>query len=279
MNNLIEQVLSSTNLEKLAYSLNCFLEYVDAHENASRCFKQLNASIKQECAKYLMRHILYENENLYSFFDENESVLIYLDLLWPQNKSCKQSRKQLMKIIEDISIQITEPQGPIISNDSINKIMNYLNTECDFCSAVLKNKLFFILRFPYSNKKWNACCYTTCNKTNLISHHLFLYHVNLDELSSSEYVFLHELGHFLQIAVTADATVVPKSFLEIAEPFFPGIRNDFPEQAPEIFADCFAMGIMVNSPFEAHDPYTGIRKEDKKLFKLYMSALISALST
>ena len=99
---------------------------------------------------------------------------------------------------------------------------------------------------------------------------LFIYHLKDECHCSPEYVFLHELGHVVQIKITGDSHKVPPSFLPFAEAIFPDMTK---ETEAEIFADCFAMAVMYDSQFSVYDPFDIIIPTHKALFQIYMREL------
>ena len=99
-----------------------------------------------------------------------------------------------------------------------------------------------------------------------------------DKHSTPESMFLHELGHVLNVRLTGDLTLAPPAFLEFGEPFFPGLSDRHRSVSGELFAHCFAMGVFSRHPeLRELDPFTMVNVEDKQAFGQFMEALIRTL--
>ena len=86
-------------------------------------------------------------------------------------------------------------------------------------------------------------------------------------------MFLHELGHVLNVRLTGDLTLAPPAFLEFGESFFPGLSDRHRSVSGELFAHCFAMGVFSRHPeLRELDPFTMVTVEDKQAFGQFMEA-------
>ena len=71
-----------------------------------------------------------------------------------------------------------------------------------------------------------------------------------------EYVFLHELGHALQAAMSGSVLTVPDEFIDFHNslPGTPRIEHGNTD-APELFADAFAIAVMRGTELYRFDPF------------------------
>lgn len=273
----IDRLIQSGNLMDLSNNLSDLLQLIRYSGAKPKILNQLLSSVRQYNYVNILENRLNFPKSKHYIFDEDKSAAMYLNLRWQKCPNIKDNLLALESIIDIINNEITFPQGPIISNSSINGIVKYLNRIYGYSEKVLKYKPLTILRFQNSDKRWNACCTTVITENDKIETIISVYHRHADSNASPEYIFFHELGHVLQIAVTGSCKEVPESFLHIASPIFPGLDTEYLDQAPEFFADCFAMGAMLCSPFSTLCPFANIQYNDKNLFRFYMKALISSL--
>jgi hypothetical protein len=76
-----------------------------------------------------------------------------------------------------------------------------------------------------------------------------------DDSIAPEYVFLHELGHVLQVAITGSDQLVPEEFINF--------NNSLPNvnlkqgdcEAPDLFADTFAVAVMQGTCLHQFNPF------------------------
>lgn len=89
-------------------------------------------------------------------------------------------------------------------------------------------------------------------------------------------MFLHEIGHALQLKATKGRFKVPESFKkEISNHMFPDEGKDM---LPEIFADCFTIFLMHNTKFENKNPFIKALGEKRiELLEGYFQWLIKEI--
>jgi hypothetical protein len=94
------------------------------------------------------------------------------------------------------------------------------------------------------------------------------------------YIFLHELGHAFQVALTKDPTAVPSSFL----PVFHLTFGTDPEQVsandwPDIFADTFSLAMSYGTELAIRNPFCKVFDEFAQVAILrYFEIIISDAS-
>ncbi|MHB9038971.1 MAG: hypothetical protein ACYC64_20220 [Armatimonadota bacterium] len=92
-----------------------------------------------------------------------------------------------------------------------------------------------------------------------------------DSEISPEYVFLHELGHALQIALTGSKEIVPEEFILFHQALNSPLEQGNPD-APDVFADTFAMAVMRGTELSSHDPFN-ISDDLKGTFERLISGI------
>lgn len=128
------------------------------------------------------------------------------------------------------------------------------------------------------HRTYDAFCIPYLLDNDAVTCDIFLPRILRDKSSTPESMFLHELGHVLNVRLTGDLTLAPPAFLEFGEPFFPGLSDRHRAVSGELFAHCFAMGVFSRHPeLRELDPFTMVTVEDKQAFGQFMEALIRTL--
>ncbi|WNS42070.1 hypothetical protein [Paenibacillus sp. MMS20-IR301] len=117
---------------------------------------------------------------------------------------------------------------------------------------------------PYGNRSMNAAYFPHI-------HLVVIYKNDLDSSSNPEYIFMHELGHVVQVHMTKGLTIVPSSFKEAVRGAFKPCSD---EMLAEVFADCFSVAVMKGTSFEEKNPFcTTFLQEHQALLRDYFSSI------
>ena len=263
-NEIINEIVCSSDLIEMAEHLNKFINLSPSKKDINK----LNVEINRALFPETLSGIFDGSSKAYIIY-ERCSTASFLNSLWIRRKSAIQNIKELETIITIIQQNYTKSQGARISEDSVKQIMNYVNIEYNFYD-ILKGEALHILLFENSHLTVNSECVPKIMDNGDVNCALFIYHLKDECHCSPEHVFLHELGHVLQIKITGDSRKVPPSFLPFAKEAFPDIAKEI---EPEVFADCFAMAVMYNSQFSVYDPFDLIAPTHKMLFQIYIQEL------
>jgi len=258
----IDRIICSNDLLEIAEHLLNFIELAPK----KRDFNLLDSRMR---SLIVMNGLFYPIGKTYSIHNRL-SPIVFLDSVWVRQSTANENIEQLKNIAMFINDKFTESKNVQISESSVSEIMEYLNLKFSFYDAVLKSNPIEIVMLNNTHVDFNNECFAY-GTDGEVDCKLFVYHLKENSSYSPEYVFLHELGHVVHIKLTGKAKSVPNSFFDC-------IASEFPDMtlhtAPEIFADCFAMAVMHESPFSKYDPFDKIKQEHKVLFKQYMKSLI-----
>lgn len=84
-------------------------------------------------------------------------------------------------------------------------------------------------------------------------------------------MFLHELGHCVNIAVTGNPEVVPEDFALVASLI--GVNHNNCDIA-EFFAHGFAMSLLIEPDLLRADPFIRVPQKHKEVFRQYFKMVI-----
>jgi len=232
-------------------------------ENTKKRTAFCKALASQICEYYILFHELSDKK----YFVSSHSIPLYLLFNGLTNRYVRDSRMCIKMIIDYIDEYIVPASGNCITKDDINNILNLLDQKFPYFNVVGVNQPLIILTFKNSSRIYNSFFCTDASRRFLIINMLNM----MDNDTSPEYVFLHELGHALQLAITGSMDNVPGEFISFqndlsgVEP----IEQDDPN-APDLFADSFAIAVMNNTPLKKHDPFNFHEELNRLLEQFFM---------
>ena len=269
----VTELLQVPTLPELAYRIKHCLQEDRLHQHEFDCLRE---HLEFFYKKYRL-DAFYSGHPSYCICTGAEATDIYLYRNWPASKSEKRNKKSLQQIAEQIQDELLPAEGAQITSESVHEILALLETRYQFLQRVRKGKPLFIILPECNHKNFNGLCRTHRCQGNQADYEIYLFHSLKHQEYSPEYVFLHELGHVLNLALTGTLEIVPNGFWELSEVLFPKLTSSHQNAVSEIFADCFAMGVMSLSSMVQFDPFNSTRFECKQMIELYMQSLITTL--
>ena len=94
--------------------------------------------------------------------------------------------------------------------------------------------------------------------------YMLIPHKDLEATPQS--MFLHELGHCVNIALTGNPEVVPEDFALVTSLI--GMNQDNCDVS-EFFAHCFAMSLLIEQDLLNADPFKTVPQNHKQMFRTY----------
>ncbi len=94
--------------------------------------------------------------------------------------------------------------------------------------------------------------------------YMLIPHKDLEATPQS--MFLHELGHCVNIALTGNPEVVPEDFALVTSLI--GVNRDDCDVS-EFFAHCFAMSLLIEPDLLKADPFNMAPQNHKQMFRTY----------
>ena len=243
---------------------------------------------KKQRKKYLERlnELSYIN-SISDFFKPKEKYQIYY-----KNEAFKKLILDYFSIInienfDNIIDDLLEFLNPVIdvhetkriTKKDIDLIFKTIIKKMPEFENILEKITLNILILNNSHKYVNSA---TTHSKNFEYFMIFCFYMkNNEEYKEGRinpiYVFLHELGHIICWIATKKSREVPKSFFEdIGGDYFEGLTPDNPD-ALEVFADCFAMMIMYNTPLNCYNPFSNFFEELFIDLEKYFSKIIKEL--
>lgn len=192
-----------------------------------------------------------------------------------QEKVVQTGRERLAAFDRFVCENILPPVGNFIAVSEIDMVMNAVSKKYPLWRRMFVDNKLTILRLNNTHKEMNSMCNAShkIGDATKFSYELYLFHTKDLEQGHPVYIFLHELGHILQVEAAHDPALVPESFIKFSNGMT-GKELTQGEFAPELFADAFAMAMMQTFGWKEYDTFDIVSDSVKELFKHYMEQLM-----
>ena len=255
MEELIDGLLDSKDLLELRDGLESIDACLDERETSpSALCKALSHALRERLALLgvdgapLRRT---EGKPRYRLYPAYESMPYFLSSNGFMSGKAGETRRLIKSMVEDISQMISPAAGNVLTIEKEELILGIVDEKFAFWETVRMKEPLIVLNINNIHKALHSACVTNEKATALI---IYLFAVN-DEAVPTEYVFLHELGHILQVVLTGSAQVVPAEFMDMHFSL-PGasLLDQQSETAANYFADAFAISAMRGTELAGCDP-------------------------
>lgn len=260
---LMNSVFESEDLLFVADRLVEFTEKALKEKNRDTIVKHFYERLTQHA---MYDYIFDETEEDYVVYEKESAVLKFLCLSLPSQKSPVKTLREIQKFAMELKDNFCEPIGDKIKKETIQEIMEYLNSKYEFANKVFRDRRAIMCLLDYSNKKYNSEC-LVLEKSGIVIQNLFLYHTNKSSNVHPIAVFFHELGHALHARYSGSLSIIPEQIIFFLKNLcMPKIEELSDADKAEVLADIFGIGLMFNSPFDEYDFFKEIHVKDKEMF-------------
>jgi hypothetical protein len=136
---------------------------------------------------------------------------------------------------------------------------------------IAPGKSIQILRFANSHTEHNSQCGIPNNPE--LTSTIFLFHPKENGIYDRVFIFAHELGHAIHLALTHDINILPDGFDEFNTKL--GVKLKTLKEKQEAFADSAALEILNTKGLRTHFP-TGMSKDMSYIHANYLRKLCMA---
>lgn len=247
MNSLIYELLDTRELfsacEKLK-EIDAFLS-----ENATGRSSFCKSLCKETRERALRLTGIYAGNKPYAIFAARFSIPTYLTTFGFQTGRVRDTVANIKSTIAIIEDEALAPSGNCLTPESAKNVLEVMAGKLPYFEAIEKQGLLRVLLLDNSHKVYNSLCGVNAEGTRAT---VLMYHMR-DCTVSPEYVFLHELGHVLQIALCGPEEV-PEEFYRFQSSFSQPLKRGEPI-AKEVFADTFAIAVMHGTDLQKYMPF------------------------
>ncbi len=212
------------------------------------------------------------NSKRYVVYPPAVAIPIYLWMHGLAAGTMRDTAPRVRKLVGHIDACFAAPSGNRLTEARAKRVLHVLQAKFPYIDIVSKREPLRVFLFDNCHRQYNSE-YGMGTKAG--QHFVFMYHMR-DSEHSPEYVFLHELGHALHASINGTLDTVPEEFMRFDEAYGGRVKQGSPE-APEVFADLFAIAAMRGTELSAHDPF-GFPDDFKGNVELFIKALLQKYS-
>ena len=274
---LVNEAIGEPDMFKLKVKIDALLNYIESIDKKHKPWvcKNFTSALLQYTGPYLISFPDSDTGHNFVITHPGHSPTVLMLLSIPVTGT-PTSVIDGLKNFSARCGEFVEPIEPVITEQEIRETINAAQSSFGIMDIIAPPKhQLKILRFEYSHIERNAEC--AIPDKSPYCNAILLYHPrNLDgnyELGNRVFVFAHELGHALHLALTGDISVLPDGFHEFNESL--GVSFPMPERNAEAFADVTALAILA-SGLPKYLPSGFKDKVVTKLFVRYLKKITDA---
>lgn len=246
-NDLIWDLLNAADLISAGKALKKIDAFLSENTADRSAFCKKLARTLTERVSSLMGCLMFESER-YAVYPPAFSIPLYLTANGLALGGVRNTVQHIRKLMDYVDASIVAPSGNCLTKERAERVLQVLTAKFPYFDVT--GKPLNILLIDNSDRIYNSQCGVNSAADDCI---ILMFHMK-DNTLSPEYVFLHELGHALQIALTGSPETVPGEFIT----FHQLLGNQLEQGdagAPDLFADTFAMAVMRGTELSSCDPF------------------------
>ena len=202
----------------------------------------------------------------WSVVEDNAACMMYLYRNWVFGEKAEENVAQLTALAEDLIENYEECEEEFLTTDAATETMRIADRVYNFSQRILKDQHLFIFLFQARHRKEDSFCRCMNMTDGSVAADIYMMIPHKDYEATPHSMFLHELGHCVNIALTGDQENPPENFALVMKL----IGADKIEcDVPEFFAHCFAMSLLIEPELLIADPFKTVPKSHKQMFRTY----------
>ena len=193
---------------------------------------------------------------------------MYLYRNWAFAEKAEENAAQLTALADDLLENYEDCDDTFLTAETAVEIMGIADRVYDFSQRVLKDWHLFIFLFQARHKKEDSFCRCMNMADGSVAADIYMLIPYKDLEVTSWSMFLHELGHCVNVALTGNPEVTPEDFALVTSLICVNQDNC---DVSEFFAHCFAMSLLLEPDLLNADPFKIVPRDHKKMFRAYFN--------
>ncbi len=231
--------------------------------------QELRARYEQQIMEAFM-----DRHPVWSIVEGNTACMMYLYRNWSFSQKVEENAARLAALADDIIENYEVCDDIFLTAEVATETMKIAERVYDFSKQVLRNWHMFIFLLQAKHRNEDSFCRCMKMADGSVAGDIYMLVPHKDHEATPQSMFLHELGHCVNIALTGNPEVVPEDFALVMKL----IGADKAKcDIPEFFAHCFAMSLLIESELLSADPFKAIPQNHKQLFQAYFQLKIQNL--
>lgn len=246
-------------------------------QTAVDCSQHDYEQLHQElCARYEQKimEAFMDRHPGWSVVEGNAACMMYLYRNWAFAEKAEENAAQLKALADDLIENYEDCEEEFLTAELATEAMGIADRVYNFSQRVLKGQHLFIFLFQARHKKKDSFCRCMNMTDGSVAADIYMLVPYQDDEATPQSMFLHELGHCVNIALTGNPEVVPEDFALVTSL---GGVNRHTCDVSEFFAHCFAMSLLIEPELLSADPFKAVPQNHKQLFRTYFQLKIQNL--
>lgn len=255
-------------LSELAVFLKQAAETYSQHD-----YEQLHQEL---CARYeqqIMESFMDHHPG-WSVVEGNTAYMMYLYRNWVFAEKAEENAAQLIALANDLIENYEDCDDIFLNADIAIETTGIVERVYDFSQRVLKGQHLFIFLFQTKHKKEDSFCRCMNMADGSVAADIYMLIPHIDHEATPQSMFLHELGHGVNVTLTGNSEVPPEDFALVTSLI--GVNQD-DCNVSEFFAHCFAMSLLIEPELLSADPFKTVPLNHKLMFRTYFQHKIQNL--
>ena len=258
--------------------------------NAIRNLSDLAMYLKQAADTYSQRdyeklhqelRARYEQQIMEAFMDRhpgwsvvegNAACMMYLYRNWAFAEKVEENAAQMKALAAGLIENYEDCEEEFLTADAATETMKIADRVYDFSKRVLKGQHLFIFLFRVRHKKEDSFCRCMNMADGSVAADIYMLIPHKDHEATPRSMFLHELGHCVDVTLTGNPEVTPEDFALVTSLI--GMNQEDCDVS-EFFAHCFAMSLLIEPDLLNADPFNTVPQNHKRMFQAYYNYKIN----
>ena len=236
-------------------------------------YEQLHQELRARYEQQLIEAFMDHHPG-WSVVEGNAACMMYLYRNWVFAEKAEVNAARLKALADDLIKNYEDCEEEFLTAELATKAMGIADRVYNFSQCVLKCQFLFVFLFQAKHKKKDSFCRGMKMADGNMVADINMLIPHKDQEATPESMFLHELGHCVNIALTGDPEVPPEDFALVTALIGAG-KNSC--DVPEFFAHCFAMSLLIEPELLSVDPFKTVPQNHKQMFRTYFQHKIQKL--
>ena len=257
-----------TKLSELAVYLKQAVATYSQHD-----YEQLHQELRARYEQQIMEAFMDRHPG-WSVVEGNVACMMYLYRNWSFSRRSEENAAQMNALANDITENYDDCDDNFLTAEAAAETMKVAERVYDLSKHVLREQHMFIFLFQVIHRTEDSFCRCMNMTDGSVAADIYILIPHKDHEATPQSMFLHELGHCVNIALTGDPETPPENFALVMKL----IGADKIEcDVPEFFAHCFAMSLLIEPELLSVDPFKMVPQNHKQLFQAYFQLKIQNL--
>ena len=236
-------------------------------------YGQLHQELRARYEQMVMETFMDRHPG-WSVVEGNTAWMMYLYRNWSFSRKAEENAAQLTALANDLIENYEDCEKEYLTADIATETMQIADQVYNFSQRILKDQHLFIFLFQSRYRKEDSFCRCMKMSDDSVTADIYMLIPHKDHEATPQSMFLHELGHCVNIALTGDPEIPPEDFALVMKLI--GVDNAECD-VPEFFAHCFAISLLVEPNLLIADPFKMVPMNHKQMFRTYFQHKIQKL--